>query len=803
MKTALQLIGLVLAVLLAAASATIGWYIYNKQPVRQGAYTLQNLQKPVTVRYDERGVPHIDADNETDLYRALGYVHAQDRLFQMELARRLAYGEMAEVFGPRMLNSDKLYRTLGLREHANQAVAKMDAASPPAMALLAYLDGVNQYQASHKAPMEFDLLGIPKRPFTPQDTLAASGSMAFSVASAFKTEPVMTFIRDKLGPDYLRAFDVEWNPQGVMKPATPPSEPLSTADWRGLNQLALATQEALEAGGVALFEGSNALVISGKHTVSGEPILAGDPHLGYAIPAVWYEAHLSAPDFELYGHFQALNPMAMLGHNRKFGWTLTLFQNDDIDLITERGHGYNANQVWYQGQWVDMRSRIETIKVKGEAPITLTLRRSPRGPIVNDAFQESFGDTLVAMWWAFLETDNPLLEAFYALNRASTLDKARSAASMIHAPGLNVVWANAAGDIGWWAAAKVPIRPPGVNPTFMLDPQKGEAEKSGYYNFSFNPQEENPRRGYIVSANQQPVSRSGVPVPGYYNLPERAQRLDQALSDPERQWDSAAVQTLQLDGGSGHGPGILRDLLPVLKVVVTDPNQKYFLEPLEKWDGDYTRDNIGATLFTQLMYELAHAAMADELGENQFKTLLRTRAFDHALPRLVADADSPWWDNVKTKEKETREDIVRIAWDKAYRHLSELYGGSLLEWRWGKAHTLTQTHPLAQSVWSKFLFNIGPFTVPGGRETPNQMSAAWGPAPWAVTFGPSTRRVIDFGDARDAVGGNPAGQSGVWLDRHYADQAERFAKGIYMPQHLGEKTIAANTQSTLILQPAR
>jgi penicillin amidase len=782
------LLGTVLALaLLIAAAAT--WYLNSKQPVRSGTVDLFKLAAPVSVQYDERGVPHIRAENEADMYRALGYVHAQDRLFQMEMIRRLAKGELAEILGPKLLDTDKLFRTLGIRQRAEEYVAKMDMASPSSKALLAYLDGINQYQDTHRAPMEFDILGIPQQPFTPQDTVAVTGYLAYSFAAAFKTEPALTYIRDTLGPQYLQDFDTEWHPEGVLN--TPPSLALSKKDWDSLNRLAQASQQAMDAAGVPLFEG-------------GKPLLAGDPHIAFSAPAVWYEAHLSSPGFELYGHYQALNPVALLGHNTQFGWSLTMFQNDDVDLIAEKVNPANPKQVWHKDQWIDMTSRTETIQVKGRAPVKLVLNRSPHGPIISDAFKDSFDEGKpIAMWWAFLETENPILDAFYELNRADTREKARNAAEKIHAPGLNVVWANAAGDIGWWAAGRLPIRPEGVNPTFILDGAKGEAEKLGFYRFADNPQEENPARGYIMSANHQPLPRSGVPVAGYYNLVDRAQRLDDVLHAPDRQWDSAAAQALQLDVRNGYAARILQEVLPVLQSVVTDPNEKAFMEPLGKWDGAYTRDSIAATLFTQFVYELSKTAMEDEMGEVQFKNLLRTRALDAALPLLVANANSPWWDNVDTKAKESRFETVRIAWVNTLKHLQGLYGNSLLEWSWGKAHTLTHGHPLGMQKPLDKLFNIGPLPVPGGRETPNNLSGPIGPAPWAVTYGPSTRRVIDFAEPAKATGINPVGQSGVLFDKHYKDQAERYAEGVYVPQHLDADDVKKNTQSTLRLRPAQ
>lgn len=803
MKRALKIATLSLIVLLLVAASAATWYVRTKLPQRTGSLSLAQLKAPVAVDYDERGVPHIQAQNETDLYRALGYVHAQDRLFQMEMVRRVARGELAEVLGPKLIDVDRLFRTLGIRAHADAVAAKLDAANPSTQALLAYLDGINQFQAGHPAPMEFDLLGIPKRPFTPADTVAVSGYLSYTFAAAFRTEPTLTYIRDKLGAKYLEVFDLEWHPEGVVTGRSDSTANFKSGDWQGLNRLATLSQQTLEGLGLPQFEGSNAWVLSGPMTSSGKPLLAGDPHIAYSAPSVWYEAHLSAPGFELYGHHQALNPMALLGHNQRFGWSLTMFQNDDIDLIAEKVNPANDNQVLIGGQWVDLQSREETITVKGAPPVKLTLRRSPHGPIITDAFKDSLGTTPVAMWWAFLETENPVLDAFYELNRADTLVKARGASSKIHAPGLNVVWASASGDIGWWAAAKLPIRPVNTNPNFILDGSTPEADKTGFYRFADNPQEENPKRGYIMSANHQPKPSSGVPVPGYYNLSDRAQQLEDRLTTPGVLWNLQNSQTVQLDSRHGYGPRVLAPLLATLRMVVTDPAERVMVSSLQKWDGDHRVGDIVPTVFNQFLYELARAAFADELGEAQFKNLLRTRALDFALPRLAADPTSPWWDRRDTPAVETRNDTVKAAWQAAAIHLKATLGSDPAKWGWGKNHTLTHGHPLAAQKPLDKLFNVGPFPAPGGRETPNNLAQSVGPGPWAVTFGPSTRRLIDFADASKALGINPVGQSGVLFDAHYHDQAETFIAGGYVLQHLKAEDVKANARSRLNLTPAR
>jgi penicillin amidase len=740
-----------LALIVAATAAGAYWYIDSKQPQRAGELQLSNLQAAVTVDYDERGVPHIQAQNEADMYRALGYVHAQDRLFQMEILRRLARGELAEVLGSKLVDTDRLFRTLGIREHADRYAAKMDMNAPASQALQAYLDGINQYQANHPAPIEFDVLGIEKRPFNVADTLSVAGYMAYSFAAAFRTEPVLTHIRDQLGADYLKVFDLNWHPQGVV------GQQLAAGDWQDLNAIAELSHAALLDAGLPQFEGSNAWAISGSRTASGKPLLAGDPHIRFAVPSVWYEANLSYPGFSLYGHHQALNPVASLGHNNAFAWSITMFQNDDLDLIAEKTNPDNPNQVWYRGEWVELQSREELISVKDAEPVRLTIRRSPHGPIINSALGETVGSTPIAMWWAFLETENPILDGFYQLNRASTLDKARSAVENIEAPGLNVVWANAMGDIGWWAAAKLPRRPAGVNPSFILDGSNGEAEKDGYFPFSANPQEENPARGYIVSANYQPVSPTGMEIPGYYNLADRGQRLDERLRDSSVKWDLQNSQALQLEPGTGYPQRLLAPLAADLRAAANGSEEQALVEQLLSWDGQHQVDNTAATLFNQLVYQLTREAMADELSEAFFTNLLQTRVLDSALPRLAADASSPWWDKRGSDAVESRADTVKVAWQASLAHLRSTLGSDSATWAWGSVHTLTHSHPLGQQKPLDKLFNVGPFAAPGGHETPNNLAQPVGPAPWSVVPGAaaSRRRSATTGQATYPVPTSP------------------------------------------------
>lgn len=743
--------------------------VRTRLPQRDGASPLPGLQAEVSVRYDRWGVPHLRATHEADLYRALGYVHAQDRWFQMEMLRRLARGELAEVLGPKLLPTDRLFRTLTVRQWADTQAQRLNPADPSTQALQAYLDGVNHFIRTGPLPLEFQLLGLPRRPFSAADTLSVAGYLAYSFANALRTEPVFTQIRDQLGPAYL----------SVIEPlaTTPPARMAPNVPLPALTELARLGLDAADSAGLPLLEGSNAWAVSGARSRSGRPILAGDPHIGFAVPSVWYEAGLEAPGFTLHGHFAALIPMALLGHNAQFGWSLTMFQNDDMDLIAEQTSPDHPGQVRHHGAWVAWSERQESVAVKGQAPVALTLRRSPHGPIVNDALPAHAlpTSTPIALWWTLLESENPLLRAFYQLNRADTLDKARQAASQIHAPGLNIVWANAAGDIAYWSAARLPIRPAGVDPQFVLDGSRPEADKLGWRPFSANPQQENPLGGLIVSANQAPTAS----VPGYYAPPDRARWLTQALADPDVRWDTAGMQRLQ----QAHLSDTAQESATALRILMGDPDalpvaEQRLLALLAAWNGRHAVNDVAPTLYHQWLYEVLRAAMADELGEAGFDLLLRTRRIESIALRLLLDPAAPWWDRRDTPQvRETRDHIVQSAWRAALTHLRTTFGTDPTTWRWGRAHTLTHVHPLGRQAPLDRVFNVGPLEVPGGREVPNQHSFQIGPAPWRVTSGPSTRRVIDWGDLTQTLGATPVGQSGSWGDAHYADQAATFAQG--------------------------
>lgn len=790
--------GLVFLLVLLISAGFGAWHLNTKKALRSGQLTLPGLTAPVAVRFDAFAIPHIYAKTEADAYRTLGYLHAQDRLFQMELLRRLAKGELAEILGPKLKSTDIFFRTLRLKQFGKEYVEKTDTTTPAFRVSQAYLDGINHYIRTGPAPVEFDLLGIPKNDFRLADVVSIAGYMAYSFAAGFKTDPVLTFIRDALGPGYLA--DMGYGPSDK-----PPLKLLTGTHDSLARVAALVADIETRHSPVGFFEGSNAWALRGEKTRSGRPILSGDPHISHANPSVWYEAHLVAPGFNFYGHFLAGVPMALLGYNQNIAWTLTMFQNDDVDFFVERPNPDHPDQVWSNGRWTDLSIEQETIKIKGQDDLVITLRRSRHGPIINDAL-ELLGEEKrpVAVSWGFHDFTNDMVNGLYDLSHTQTVFQAPGAIEKIHAPGLNFVMADAAGNIGWWAAAKLPLRPDHVDPNFIQDGSDPANDYTGTWPFAANPQFINPASGCIVSANHQPQDFGNGTVPGYYNIENRARRIQALLDQKPGGWTPEDMKSIQLDTASAYYEAIKNqqvDLLRKIPAVLQDRVSRAAFAQLETWDGLHRLETKGAAVFYTFYYYLIKAVYQDELGEERFKAFLRTRLPDRSVPRLLDNGLSPWWDDTATPQKESREEILSLAWFQALGALRQAGGDDPQNWIWGDLHTVEYVHALGRKKPLDKLFNIGSFKCEGSRDVPNYQGFRIAPPPFKVYIGPSTRRIFDFGDPDHSLGITPTGQNGYFLDPHFDDQAGMYMSGQYRTQLTNRAEIEKATASLLTLTP--
>jgi len=795
---------LVLIIALVGVLATV-IYLTSQKPEYAGTLLLKGLKNQVEVKYDEYGIPHIYATNESDAYFALGYVHAQDRLFQMEMTRRVASGRLSEILGSDFIKIDAFFKTLGLEQHAKQASDRYlnsDTASFQKSAK-AYLAGINQFINHGRTPAEFKMLGISPQPFTTVDLYLTSEFMAFNFAMAFRTDPLMSFIQKKLGPNYYKDLNAHYI-AGTFRNAN-----YQVPDTLAMHQTAFNTVDnLLNQIPIPSLVGSNAWVVAPAHSKSGKVLLANDTHIGYGQPCVWYEAHMEYPGFSFYGNYLGGFPFAALGHSREMAWGVTMFENDDLDFYAERLKPGDSTKYWNSGKWDLLNIRKEIIKVKGEADVTLTVRNSRHGPLMQDVMPEwkAISNNAVAASWTHLKFDNNLLQVTYNLNHAHSFADTRNAVSELISPGLNILYGDNIGNIAWWAAGKLVIRNPKMDPVLLQDGTNENNDVKGYYDFKDNPKSENPPSGIVFSANNQPDSMPGCGLyPGYYVPEDRAKRIEFLLHEKQK-YSLDDMQRINTDARSTNAPIIAQTILKEVNenVIEKSMQSKEVAKRLMDWNGDHQLKDIGPTIYYKLIYNVLQAAMEDELGAENLKVFLNTHVMKNSLQPFMSNATSVWWDNVKTSNvKENRTAIFSKAFEITVDQLIAQLGDNVNSWEWGRVHIIEHVHPIGMKKPFNYFFNAGPFAVPGGQEVINQIAFEYnGTGIYKAKYGPAMRIALDFSDIENSFSVLPTGQSGNVMSPYYFDQAVMYNSGKSRKQKMNKVDINKNKTGRLLLQPS-
>nr|WP_315174167.1 penicillin acylase family protein [uncultured Flavobacterium sp.] len=782
---------LAVVVLLVLGLCIYGFYL---KPKYEGEVQLKNIEKETTVYFDEFGVPHIYADNSKDAMEALGYVHAQDRLWQMELMRRIAPGRLSEIFGSVALKNDTFFAGLGIEEASAVAIATLDKKSPSYQLTLAYLDGINQYIEEGKTPVEFQLIGVKKEKFTLKDVYNIFGYMSFSFAMAQKSDPLLTDIRNKYGMDYLKDFGIDgsFNTTRIKNAKEKPQE---------YSAIAKSIASLLEQSPIPPFIGSNSWVIAPEKTKNGKVIFANDPHIGFSQPGTWYEAHLVTPDFELYGCYLAGTPFPLLGHNRDYAYGLTMFENDDIDLYQEENDTKDVKKYKTPTGFKDYEIRKKIIKVKDTSDVILNLKVSRHGPIVNDLMDGLNKNQPVALSWIYTQQPIQILDAVYILSHAKNKEDFHKGVALIAAPGLNVMYGDAKGNVAWWATGKLYKHNKGVNTNFILNGASGHDDITEYLDFSKNPSAVNPDWKYVYSANNQPEPIDGFLYPGYYLPEDRARRITQLL-DPKSNWDKEAVSKMMFDNTSAVAPEVVQELISNVDYNSLSKNEKEAITILKAWKGSNNLEDVAPTIYNKWIYMYLKNTFEDELGSANFKQFLGTHIMKQIIAKQMANENSLWWDNIATKEKkETRSQVLSKSFKESILALDKQLGNSVSGWTWNKVHMLEHQHPLGKVAALRPYFNVGPFAVSGSTEVINNLFFDFTEdGNYVVKGGPSTRRIIDFSDVENSWTILPTGQSGNPLSSHYNDQAELYNAGKFRKMKMNKEEII-KTSTKLVFIP--
>lgn len=827
-----------LLALIAIAAAAAGIYVYaaidDSFPQTDGEISLQGLDGAVDVYRDQAGIPHIYASTEHDLFFAEGYIHAQDRFWQMDFQRHVGAGRLSEMLGSATLDTDVFLRSLGWERVAR---AELELLEPDSLAMLqAYTDGVNAYLADHKGTelsLEYLFLGLLNRdylpaPWEPVSSLTWAKAMAWDLRDNMDNEIERAILLNSLLPERIEELfpayqenrpiilpDYEFIPaESTGQPNKKTGFPAQLVGAFGQLGDRVAAADQWLGGDPAAELGSNSWAVSGELSATGAPLLANDPHLSASMPSIWYQVGLHcmpvAPDcaYEAVGVSFVGVPGIVIGHNNRIAWGLTNAGADVMDLYIIKVNSNDPNQYEMNGEWVDMQMVEEEIIVAGDETVRLPVRITQFGPIISDSFgdladfDQNSGLDLpenyaIALRWTALDPGNTL-QSIFKINRAQNFEEFREAARDFVGPSQNLLYADVDGNIGYQMPGHIPIR----NQTDGKFPVLGWTDEyawQGFVPFEELPYGLNPASGYIVAANNAIVGPDyPYQIVDFWDYGYRAQRIEQLILNADGPLGIVDYQRIQADSVN---LGAL-EIIPALSTLEFGDEQEASLrDQLRTWDGNQSLDSAEAALFSTFWMQLLKATFNDELPEAYWPN--GNSLWYVVIGNLLNDPGNAWWDDVNTEAIETRDSILGSAFSTAVAELKSSQGVDPAKWTWGDLHTITFVHqtmnnfPLIGS-----LFNRGPFPVSGGSAIVNATNWDAATSTFAVTSLPSKRSIIDLGNWKNSLQINTTGQSGHAYHQHYIDLAPLWAAVEYQPMHWDRTAIEAESESHLILNPA-
>jgi penicillin G amidase len=846
-----SLIGLVIVALLFGTGGTyyLKSYIPNKVapksfPQLDGELQIPGLDGPVDIYRDEIGVPHIYASTMHDLFFAQGYVHAQDRFWQMDFWRHIGSGTVSEMLGKDAVKTDMFLRTLGWKQLAEQEYAQL---SPESKAILEdYSAGVNAYiqgRTPVELSLEYSILtgvlnrGYKVEPWTPINSLTWGKSMAWDLGGNMDNEIERAILLKTLRPEQVNEL---FPPYPADYPVIVPK----IGEGAFISNHASMTNDQLigidfqpVADKLALLDdvlgptnsdiGSNSWVVSGKLTTTGAPLLANDLHLSIQMPSIWYQNALhcqpksEACPLEVTGFSFAGVPGVVAGHNDRIAWGYTNLGPDVQDLFIEKVNPDNPNQYEVEGKWVDFETRVENIKVGGGDPVEITVRISRHGPIISDSygplkdevepkdkeaqpFKDKSGVALpehyaIAMAWTALRPSTPF-EAIWGFDKAQNWEQFRAAARNFHVPAQNIIYADVDGNIGYQTPGDIPIRKKGDG-TLPVPGWTSDFDWTGYIPFDELPYACNPESGYIATANNQVYPRDyPYLITMDWDYGQRAARIVDMIQNARGKIDIPYVQSMHGDSKSLNA----ETLVPILLSFKLDPELATVRDQfLASWDYQERIDSVSTTLFETFWSNLLSDTFNDDLPKDYWPT--GGGRWYEVMRELVTQPNSPWWDDKDSEAVvETRDDMFVRAFEESVKQLQKDYGKDPAKWpAWGKLHTATfRNQTLGESGIGPIeaLFNRGPFSTSGGKSIVNATAWNIGESFEVVTL-PSEREIVDLGNLDNSLAIHTTGQSGHAYNTHYDDMAPLWATVQYYPMWWEQQSIVDDAEGHLRLLP--
>jgi len=767
-------------------------------PQTEGTLKFTGMEHPVTVYRDKWGVPHIYAETTADAMRAQGFIHAQERLWQMELYRRIATGTAASVMGKDLLETDIAIRTLGLHKVVDQDL-ELFKNNKELPLLEAYSQGINQYlsTAKNSLPVELYLLKHKPEPWTVKDVLAVGRVFAFQMSYGWIVELDKQAITDAVGPEKAAELDIHYDP---ANPAALPNG-IETHTFQENGSLAAFKGPFLKPTG-----GSNNWTVAPHKTKTGKPYLCNDPHLPLTLPGIWFENHIDAPGLKISGISIPGNPGVMIGHNQDIAWGATLAFADIQDTYIEEFTDDTLTKYKFKGKTKTTVIREETIAVHKGKPHQLKVYETHHGPVISGI--ANYPNKKVTLCSNVLKPGK-LVAGILSLNRATDWNEFVSSLKLVTCPSLNIVYADTKGNIGYWMTGEVPLRKKECQGTMLpKDGASGDHEWLGNIPFEEMPHAYNPEKGYVVTCNHKivpddfPHYISNLWMNGY-----RATRLEQFLDTEEKltpndfkkmQSDMFCIPGLEM---AGLYNGMIHPKAGVQETI----------ELLLDWDGILGPESVGGCIYHVIRKSLIDLVIRKQIDNelaNKFtgiSPIENATTFSeywgheiYALLRILRN-DSSWW----LKQAGGRKAVLLEAAELATRSLRLKFGRDTKQWQWGRLHRLQFTHPFAQTQPIFDFLNSDSYPFGGGPDTPCQMS--WKPEkPFdggGEIVGPSYRQIIDLSNFSNSVTMLAPGQSGNPQSPHYNDQIEMLMNDKYKPMYWEKEEVIANAKSVLKLEP--
>jgi penicillin amidase len=796
MKT-LKIILIALSALMIVAIAGLIFLAGIKRgaiPQYKGELIATGLGSEVTVYRDQRGIPHIYAGNEHDLYFTVGYVMAQERLWFMDLIRRVTTGRLSEVMGVQLVETDKFLRCLEMTVKSKKVLSNED---PQVLSYMqAYVDGVNAYiaAAGKKLPPEFRILGYKPEPWKMEEVANIIGYMGWDLAKDNVSADLFYYrLIQKFGIERAKQLIPDWNA------VTSVVFPDFTIDETLLKnaQAFISSMDTLKALGIASFSGSNNWAVTGKRTETGKPVLSNDMHLSFGSPGIWMQMHQVIPGkLNVTGVVVPGEPFIVAGHNEKIAWGMTNLMVDDIDLFAEKINPENENQYLFNGVWKDMVVKKEIIKIKGGKQDSVIIRYTHRGPIIS-GFRDVKDASLSMRWSGYDNSDE--INSVCMLNRAAGWNDFRSALTSFRSVSQNFVYADVEGNIGLNTGGGIAIRK--GNGSIIRNGETDEFDWKGYVPFEQLPSSFNPEKGYVSSANNKTVT-DGYPyyISSDFALPYRINRIRQMLDEKEV-FSIEDFKRMILDQHSDYA-ALLTPFILKLKERSKEltPVETAALKTLSDWDYEMNANMTAPSIFEFFRISFAKNLLADELGD-LYGSLYGT-ARDYYIYRILKTGPDGWVDDINTPQKENLDDIILKSFKDCISVLSQQYSEDESKWIWGNIHTITIEHPLGtvKILDRIFRLNSKKFAVGGSNHTVSPYSYAPG---FKVNHGASERHIFNTADWDESFTVVPTGVSGIPASEFYLSQTQSYIEGKFYKDAFSENAVKAAAKYKLVLKPGK